>query len=78
MAPDPEDALELLSASFTHPTVRIYAVSRLEHSAAPEQILLYLPQLVQALKYESIKEMDRGNSAQVGFLVISRVEVFLG
>lgn len=45
------DALELLSPTFRHIELRRYAVSRLSH-AKPEQILLYLPQLVQALKYE--------------------------
>uniref|UniRef100_A0A1I7XRN7 Phosphatidylinositol 3-kinase catalytic subunit type 3 n=1 Tax=Heterorhabditis bacteriophora TaxID=37862 RepID=A0A1I7XRN7_HETBA len=47
-----EDALELLSPSFTHPTVRCYAVSRLFDAASSDQMLLFLPQLVQALKYE--------------------------
>uniref|UniRef100_A0A915PPY9 Phosphatidylinositol 3-kinase catalytic subunit type 3 n=1 Tax=Setaria digitata TaxID=48799 RepID=A0A915PPY9_9BILA len=45
------DALELLSPTFRNIELRRYAVSRLSH-AKPEQILLYLPQLVQALKYE--------------------------
>ncbi|VDK70545.1 unnamed protein product [Litomosoides sigmodontis] len=45
------DALELLSPTFRHAELRRYAVSRLSH-AKPEHILLYLPQLVQALKYE--------------------------
>uniref|UniRef100_A0A183D814 PIK helical domain-containing protein n=1 Tax=Gongylonema pulchrum TaxID=637853 RepID=A0A183D814_9BILA len=45
------DALELLSPVFQNIELRRYAVSRLSH-AKPEQILLYLPQLVQALKYE--------------------------
>uniref|UniRef100_A0A915AJ48 Phosphatidylinositol 3-kinase catalytic subunit type 3 n=2 Tax=Parascaris univalens TaxID=6257 RepID=A0A915AJ48_PARUN len=49
---DAGDALELLSPAFLDGRVRRYAVSRLAH-ASPEQILLYLPQLVQALKYES-------------------------
>ncbi|KHN83796.1 Phosphatidylinositol 3-kinase catalytic subunit type 3 [Toxocara canis] len=49
---DAGDALELLSPAFLDGRVRRYAVSRLAH-ASSEQILLYLPQLVQALKYES-------------------------
>ncbi|XP_017040720.1 phosphatidylinositol 3-kinase catalytic subunit type 3 [Drosophila ficusphila] len=48
---DVEDALELLSPTFTHPQVRKYAVSRLAQ-APDEDLLLYLLQLVQALKYE--------------------------
>lgn len=47
------DALELLSPTFRNIELRRYAVSRLSH-AKPEQILLYLPQLVQALKYERL------------------------
>ncbi|KJH48163.1 phosphoinositide 3-kinase family, accessory domain protein [Dictyocaulus viviparus] len=53
-----EDALELLSPAFTHPDVRCYAVSRLFDAASPEQVLLYLPQLVQALKYEPLSTTD--------------------
>ncbi|WKX92385.1 hypothetical protein Q1695_010425 [Nippostrongylus brasiliensis] len=53
-----EDALELLSPAFTHPSVRCYAVSRLFDAASPDQVLLYLPQLVQALKYEPIPTTD--------------------
>ena len=37
---------------------RHYAVSRLYDAASPEQVLLYLPQLVQALKYESQQSND--------------------
>ncbi|CAJ0578216.1 unnamed protein product, partial [Mesorhabditis spiculigera] len=47
-----EDALELLSPSITHPAVRGYAVSRLIEATSHENIILFLPQLVQALKYE--------------------------
>lgn len=46
------DALELLSPSFTHSFVRRYAVSRL-HCTTYANIFLYLPQLVQALRYET-------------------------
>ncbi|XP_046853981.1 phosphatidylinositol 3-kinase catalytic subunit type 3-like [Xenia sp. Carnegie-2017] len=48
---DVDDALELLSPQFTNPAVRIYAVSRLRE-ANDEDLLLYLLQLVQALRYE--------------------------
>lgn len=42
-----EDALELLSPAVTQPEVRGYAVSRLFDAASGDQILLFLPQLVQ-------------------------------
>ncbi|KAK3601062.1 hypothetical protein CHS0354_029288 [Potamilus streckersoni] len=62
---DVEDALELLSPSFTHPSVRKYAVSRLRQ-ASDEDLLLYLLQLVQALRYEdpeAVKtDLDNTNS----------------
>ncbi|XP_030557821.1 phosphatidylinositol 3-kinase catalytic subunit type 3 [Drosophila novamexicana] len=51
---DVEDALELLSPTFRHPEVRKYAISRLAQ-APDEDLLLYLLQLVQALKYEDIR-----------------------
>lgn len=50
---DVEDALELLSPQFTHPAVRRYAVTRLKQ-APDDDLLLYLLQLVQALKYENL------------------------
>ncbi|XP_030369536.1 phosphatidylinositol 3-kinase catalytic subunit type 3 isoform X2 [Scaptodrosophila lebanonensis] len=53
---DVEDALELLSPAFTHPEVRKYAISRLAQ-APDEDLLLYLLQLVQALKYENLHEI---------------------
>ncbi|XP_058833251.1 phosphatidylinositol 3-kinase catalytic subunit type 3 [Topomyia yanbarensis] len=53
---DVEDALELLNSSFNHPTVRRYAISRLDQ-APDEDLLLYLLQLVQALKYEHFDEI---------------------
>nr|CAH7728751.1 unnamed protein product [Callosobruchus chinensis] len=56
---DVEDALELLSHNFTHPAVRRYAVTRLQQ-APDEEIMLYLLQLVQALKYENFKTIQEG------------------
>ncbi|XP_011182926.1 phosphatidylinositol 3-kinase catalytic subunit type 3 [Zeugodacus cucurbitae] len=53
---DVEDALELLSPVFTHPEVRRYAISRLAQ-APDEDLLLYLLQLVQALKYENFNDI---------------------
>uniref|UniRef100_A0A182JA89 Phosphatidylinositol 3-kinase catalytic subunit type 3 n=1 Tax=Anopheles atroparvus TaxID=41427 RepID=A0A182JA89_ANOAO len=52
---DVEDALELLNSTFRHPIVRWYAITRL-NEASDEYLLLYLLQLVQALKYESLDE----------------------
>ncbi|QQP32979.1 Putative phosphatidylinositol 3-kinase catalytic subunit, partial [Caligus rogercresseyi] len=52
---DVEDALELLGPSFKYPGLRQYAVSRLQQ-AQNEDLRLYLLQLVQALKYEPIRE----------------------
>ena len=50
---DPEDTLELLTSKFTQPMVRQYAVERLSCSS-DEDLLLYLLQLVQALRYEDL------------------------
>uniref|UniRef100_A0A0K0F8D6 Phosphatidylinositol 3-kinase catalytic subunit type 3 n=1 Tax=Strongyloides venezuelensis TaxID=75913 RepID=A0A0K0F8D6_STRVS len=48
---DAADALELLSDQFIHPFVRNYAVARLQE-ADDSVILLFLPQLVQSIRYE--------------------------
>lgn len=56
---DVEDALELLSPNFTHPTVRKYAISRLQQ-APDEDLMIYLLQLVQALKYENFDDIKEG------------------
>ena len=50
--PTVDDALELLGPSFTQVEVRSYAVERLSH-ATDEDLLLYLLQLVQAMKYDA-------------------------
>ncbi|KAF4206235.1 hypothetical protein CNMCM8927_005183 [Aspergillus lentulus] len=55
---DVDDALELLGPTFDNPAVRSYAVDRLR-KADDEELLLYLLQLVQALKYE---ESSRGDT----------------
>ncbi|WVF72152.1 hypothetical protein IAT40_006964 [Kwoniella sp. CBS 6097] len=47
-----DDALELLGPGFTDMRVRAFAVKRLER-ADDEELLLYLLQLVQALKFDS-------------------------
>ncbi|XP_011502778.1 PREDICTED: phosphatidylinositol 3-kinase catalytic subunit type 3 [Ceratosolen solmsi marchali] len=54
--PDPEDALELLGPAFTHPAIRRYAIERLNH-ALDDDLMLYLLQLVQALKYENFESI---------------------
>ncbi|VDP07739.1 unnamed protein product [Soboliphyme baturini] len=58
-AMDAEDALELLSPNFSHPYVRKYAVSRLKE-ASVDDLLLYLLQLVQALKFERFGDICSG------------------
>ncbi|ODQ54993.1 phosphatidylinositol 3-kinase [Saitoella complicata NRRL Y-17804] len=77
---DVDDALELLGPSFTNVAVRSYAVQRLQKSD-DEEILLYLLQLVQALKFENIpvdaKDKDgKGEQASslADFLVGRAVE----
>lgn len=59
---DTQDALELLTPQFQHPQVRSYAVSRLRQ-ATDEDLLLYLLQLVQALKYEDYVKTDTGTTS---------------
>ncbi|KAJ6092592.1 Phosphatidylinositol 3-kinase [Penicillium sp. IBT 16267x] len=59
---DVDDALELLGPTFDNPAVRSYAVTRLR-KADDEELLLYLLQLVQALKYEEHSENDVDEAA---------------
>lgn len=58
---DVDDALELLGPTFDNSAVRSYAVDRLR-KADDEELLLYLLQLVQALKYEDHSD---GNAEDV-------------
>lgn len=60
-----DDALELVSSTFNDTRVREYAVSRLM-KADNEELLCYLLQLVQALKYE------KSNDAPLVHFLISR------
>ncbi|KAI8326377.1 phosphatidylinositol 3-kinase [Martensiomyces pterosporus] len=53
-----DDALELLSAGFTHYSVRGYAVSQLR-KAKDDELVLYLLQLVQAIKFEYLNTEQR-------------------
>ncbi|KAF2086545.1 phosphatidylinositol 3-kinase [Saccharata proteae CBS 121410] len=57
---DVDDALELLGPTFDNPAVRAYAVERLR-KADDEELLLYLLQLVQALKFEPSVEVEAGS-----------------
>lgn len=54
---DVEDALELLGPTFKQREVRRYAIGRLAQ-ASDEDLLLYLLQLVQALKYENFDDIN--------------------
>ena len=62
---DVEDALELLGPNFEDENVRTYAVEQL-HKADDEDLVLYLLQLVQALKFEAL---DKKHSVMVSPLV---------
>ena len=55
---DPVDALELFTPQFMNRKVRQYAVSRLKQ-ASDEDLLLYLLQLVQALRYDFQQSENR-------------------
>lgn len=67
---DVDDALELLGPSNQNATVRAYAVDRLR-KADDEELLLYLLQLVQALKFEPqrAREDDETDSSLASFLI---------
>ena len=60
---DVDDALELLGPTFDNPAVRAYAVDRLRE-ADDDELLLYLLQLVQALKFEKIPSEPQDGSTQ--------------
>lgn len=60
---EPADALELLTPQFKEPKVRRYAISRLQ-CADNEELLLYLLQLVQALRYEEPEFLANLNKHQ--------------
>jgi phosphatidylinositol 3-kinase len=68
---DVDDALELLGPGVRNPAVRAYAVDRLR-KADDEELLLYLLQLVQALKFEpqQAKEEDGTDSSLASFLIV--------
>lgn len=60
---DVDDALELLGPTFDNPAVRAYAVDRLR-KADDNELLLYLLQLVQALKFEHISPDSAQDATQ--------------
>jgi phosphatidylinositol 3-kinase len=69
---DVDDALELLGPNFDNPEVRTYAVDRLRKSD-DDELLLYLLQLVQALKFESISpEADATHDSSLARFLIQR------
>lgn len=71
---DVDDALELLGPTFDNPAVRAYAVDRLR-KANDEELLLYLLQLVQALKFEQISPdsaQDATQDSSLARFLISR------
>ncbi|KAI0130200.1 phosphatidylinositol 3 [Xylariales sp. AK1849] len=77
---DVDDALELLGPTFDAPAVRAYAVDRLR-KADDNELLLYLLQLVQALKFEPISTTDSNRpateaSSLATFLISRAVENF--
>ena len=60
---DVDDALELLGPTVVNPAVRAYAVDRLR-KADDEELLVYLLQLVQALKFEHVEAESPEDTAQ--------------
>lgn len=71
---DVDAALELLGPSFDNSAVRAYAVDRLR-KADDEELLTYLLQLVQALKFEKIsleKDRDASQDSSLASFLISR------
>jgi phosphatidylinositol 3-kinase len=60
---DVDDALELLGPTFDNSAVRAYAVDRLRKSD-DDELLLYLLQLVQALKFEHISPESTQDATQ--------------
>ncbi|EXJ94133.1 phosphatidylinositol 3-kinase [Capronia coronata CBS 617.96] len=67
---DVDSALELLGPTFDSPVVRAYAVDRLRQ-ADDAELLLYLLQLVQALKFEKYDTKEEGlpSSSLAKFLI---------
>ncbi|KAL2269563.1 hypothetical protein VTJ83DRAFT_1747 [Remersonia thermophila] len=71
---DVDDALELLGPTFDNAAVRAFAVDRLR-KADDQELMLYLLQLVQALKYEHISPQsghDVSQDSSLARFLISR------
>lgn len=70
---DVDDALELLGPHFRNPAVRAYAVDRLRKSG-DDELVLYLLQLVQALKFEQVhgKNVDTTSDSSLAKFLITR------
>ena len=71
---DVDDALELLGPTVVNPAVRAYAVDRLR-KADDEDLLVYLLQLVQALKFEHVdaeNPEDTAHDSSLAKFLISR------
>ena len=78
---DVDDALELLGPTFDNPAVRSYAVDRLR-KADDEELLLYLLQLVQALKFEpkldeATEQTSTQDSSLARFLITRAANNFM-
>ena len=75
---DVDAALELLGPTFDNPVVRAYAVDRLRKSD-DEELLLYLLQLVQALKFEHYEAEEEAipDSSLARFLIDRATRNFL-
>ncbi|KAJ3094840.1 Phosphatidylinositol (PI) 3-kinase [Phlyctochytrium planicorne] len=68
---DIEDALELLGLGFQNPNVRGFAVDQLK-KADDEELLLYLLQLVQALRFEGMDEKFNVQDSPLATFLIGR------
>ncbi|KAJ6257567.1 hypothetical protein Dda_7352 [Drechslerella dactyloides] len=68
---DVDDALELLGPAFTNHAVRTYAVARLK-KADDNELVLYLLQLVQALKFERVQSGDNNSESSLAQFLVTR------
>ena len=73
---DVDDALELLGPTFDNPDVRTFAVNRLRKSD-DEELLMYLLQLVQALKFDKPSEDPAHDSSLAAFLISRATQNFM-